>query len=506
MTTEPHIHYFTKDQTDTILSLIQNVRQRLICTIMIDCGLRISEVINLKYSNFNFKSKSLIVKSLKKKDKNEYRIIPLSDRLYLELAEYMNNKKNIHADDYIFKTKIKLETDNQNKHITRYAVNKYLYRLSKKINLETLHPHALRHSFATQHLCAGTPIENIKAMLGHTSLNTTLIYAHIPQNVLRQNIDNLTNKKTLFQKIIKLFAQKKTQINISFHTGNLVIGRTHEIKQIHDNLDRKINTLIQGGVGVGKSWLLNQITGNKLLKFDDLANVKKSLANMLIYLYDNDKEAIFNIVYAKYDKTKAIEKITRESVRNLCDEIIKITTKHEYIIIIDSLDYITNKAVQTLEYLKDHFIIIASAREVKIDKSSFLWNFDIIRLKNLNRHEAIELIERLSYNIQSSDYELFKNHIYEQSAGNPRAIYELCDRFQKEPILTAQKIRAIRHHGARQEIDCTIMILIVLASIACLRYLNHEVENNSFRFIGGCALVLMIISRYFIKATKRKTF
>jgi hypothetical protein len=467
---------------------------------MIDCGLRISEVVNLKYADFNFKNKSLKIKSLKKRDKTEFRTIPLSDRLYLELARYIAGKKNIQPDSYIFPS--------GNGHITRYAVNKYLYRLSKKTGIENLHPHALRHSFATQHLAAGTPLENIKTMLGHTSYNTTLVYAHIPQYILKQNIDNLTNKPSILKKILHIFKPPAAApaINLSFHTGNIVVGRQNELQHLQDSMKRKINTLVLGSVGTGKSWLLSQLNSPKILKFDDLANIKKSLAAMLVYLYDNDKEAIFNLIYAKYDKQKAIEKITRESVRNLCDEIIKVTQKHEYTILVDSLDHITNKAVQTLEFLKDHFIIIAAAREIKIDKSSFLWNFDIIRLKNLSRSEALQLIERLSSDLQISDYELFKNHVHEQSAGNPRAIYELCERYRKEPLLTAKTIRAVRHHGARKEIDCTIIILIFLATIACLRYLNHEVENNSFRFIGGCALVLMIISRYFMKTAKQKIF
>jgi hypothetical protein len=482
---------------------MQNTKQKLINMIMIDCGLRVSEVVNLKYSDFDFKNKSVKIRTLKKREKTEHRTIPLSSRLYNQLATYIADKKNINPNDWMFPS-----PDQKNKHITRFAINKYLLRLSQKTNIKNLHPHAMRHSFATQLLTAGTPIENIKTLLGHTSIDTTLIYAHIPQQILRQNIENLQTKPSLMKKILQSLLKKEPQaiINLSFNTGEIVVGRSAELQQLTNNLNRNINTLIQGNIGVGKSWLLNQLHGPAILKLDDISNIKKSLANILIYLYNNDKEALFNILYSKYDKSKAIEIISRESVRNLCNEIIKITEKNEYILLIDTLDNISNKGVQTLEFLKDHFTIIGSAREIKIDKSSFLWNFDTIRLKNMSRSEAIDLIQRLSYNLQIPDYDLFKNHVYEQSAGNPRAIYELCDRYQKEPILTAKTIRAIHHHGARKEIDCTVIILIFLATIACLRYLNHEVENNSFRFIGGCALVLMIISRYFIKSTKQKTF
>jgi site-specific recombinase XerD len=53
--------------------------------------------------------------------------------------------------------------------------------ISKK-KILPLHPHALRHSFATHHLSAGSSLAEIKTMLGHQNFNTTLIYAEIPKN------------------------------------------------------------------------------------------------------------------------------------------------------------------------------------------------------------------------------------------------------------------------------------------------------------------------------------
>jgi hypothetical protein len=508
-----NLHYFARNESDKIINCIRSDRQRLINMLMLDCGLRVSETVTLRYKDFNFKNKCLTVRTLKKRsEKPVYRIIPLSDRLYAELADYITARKDVQPSDFLFKGL------KENTHLTRFAVNKYLSRTGNRENIKNLHPHALRHSFATQHITNGTPLENIKTMLGHSSYNTTLVYAHIPQQVLKQNIDNVTSAPpAFFTRVIRFFAPPgpAPRINIAFHTGNISIGRNNELDLLSRNMQNHINTLILGFIGSGKSHLLRQLQNTaakvpgqtatpKILKFDDAGNIKQSLASMLLYLYNNDKEKVFSLIYPDYDKTRIAERITRDSVKSLCSQIIKITARHEYILLIDSLDNITAKAVQTLEFLKDHFIIIAAAREIKVDKSSFLWNFDIVKLKNLPRPEALDLIHRLSYNLQIDDLDLFKNHIYEQTGGNPRAIYEMCDRYQKEPVLSTARIRAIRHTGAIPEVDCTVIVLIFLATIACLRYLNHEVENNSFRFIGGAALVLLIISRYFMKATKRK--
>lgn len=496
---EHRIHYFAKNQSDSIIGQINNPRQKLIALIMLDCGLRVSECVSLQYKNFNFRDKALTVKSLKKR-RELSRTIPLSDRLYAQLAEYVTDKR-VTPDAWLF-------PGSGDSHVTRFAVNKYLDRYAERKDIPYLHPHALRHSFATQHLIAGTPLENIKTMLGHVSFDTTLVYAHIPQHVLRQNIDNLGNKTSFLKRILK--PKTKPVINLSFDGNEIIIGRNAEIKSLADNASRKINTLVTGEIGVGKSCLLKQLEtcrlDSKILKLDDVGNIKKSLVNILIYLYNGDKEALFNVIHANADKEKTFEKITRESTKNISEEIIKVTRKHEYILLIDSLDDITNKAVRTLEFLKDHFVIIAAAREVKVDKSSFLWNFDVIRMKNMTRKDALTLISRLSCDLQTSDFELFRNHVYEQSAGNPRAVKELCDRYKKEPILDVAVIRSITHRGARKELDCTFVIILFLALVTCLRYLNHEVGDKSFRFIGGCAMALMLLSRYFMKGAKRKLF
>ena len=78
--------------------------------------------------------------------------------------------------------------------------------------------------------------------------------------------------------------------------------------------------------------------------------------------------------------------------------------------------------------LKDYFCISTAAREMPLNKSSFLWNFEIVRLKNLERKFALGLIYHLSDGMQIEDQWLFRNHVFEQSVGNPRGVDLLGDR------------------------------------------------------------------------------
>ncbi len=498
------MNYLTKEESETLINSTNTTRHKLLALFMLDGGLRVSETVSLTYGDFDFKKRILKVKSLKKREEQHIREIPLSNRLFECLAEYIGKQTEIKPKGYLFAS-----PNDNSKPITRFAVYKYLLRLSRRKRFSIrLHPHALRHTFATHLLANDTPLENIKTLLGHKSYNTTLIYAHIPTDTLRKNINGITEKKRFLSSLFSPFIRKRaTAININFAQDITTIGRNIELVQLAENANKHINTLILGNIGVGKSHLLQsfeQEYKGKLLKLDDLDNIKKTLGNILIYLYKNDKQAVYELIYGEFDLNKLQTRITKESVANLCDEIIKNTAKHEYLILIDSLDGITNKTVKVLEKLKDHFTLIGSARSISIDKGSFLWNFEVMKLQTLPRNEGLLLAKKLSAGLECEDIYVLMNHIYEQTNGNPRAIFELCDRYRKEPILSNQVIKSVKHTGAIPEIDVSIIVVVFLALLASLKYFTNETGNTALKSIGGIALIMLLLSRYFFAQTKRK--
>jgi hypothetical protein len=468
---------------------------------MLDAGLRVSEACSLKLENFNFKNKSMTVRSLKRHESSKklFRTIPLSARLYLILADYLYNNKHLHKEDYLFPS--------GDSHLSRDAANKFLSRINHKLNIKNLHPHALRHTFATNHIATGTPLENVKEMLGHERYDTTLIYTHIPVELLRSNIEAVAGANVPFiYRCFQFFRGKEPKlINIPTQNNGLSIGRGNLIEKVENLANRDINVLIQADTGVGKSHILEHLKLNKkILKLDDTENIRTSLVFLLLFLYKNDKEAIKELLYSDLPLDSIKIKLNRLSVRSLCDEIKKVVEVKEYVLLIDSVDRITPKAVKTLEELKDTFTIITSAREIPLNKNSFLWNFEIIKVKPLERRFSLDLINRLSYDLDIEDYELFRNHVHEQTNGNPRAIYEIIERYRKEPVITSDVVRDIRHYGSMKEIDMSLLVIIFLASLAVLRYVSREVDNDSFRFIGGASLIALIIFRYLFGFTKRK--
>ena len=126
----------------------------------------------------------------------------------------------------------------------------------------------------------------------------------------------------------------------------------------------------------------------KTIYFDDLRNLKPSLINCILTILNNDKESLKKLLYKDLSRDQIKVKVSRHSTVNLAKELVSLCNKHEYALIIDSVDDITTAQVRILETLKDHFTIFTSARKIAMNRSSFLWNFERLDLNNLKRHES----------------------------------------------------------------------------------------------------------------------
>ena len=149
-----------------------SIRNKAIINILYSCGLRVSELINLKIDNIN-NSDYLIKVSGKG---NKERLIPIRKEAYNDLINYIDNVRSkiiIVDKKYLFLT-------NGGKKISRQLVNQILDKAAKECNIDKpVHPHTLRHSFATLLINNGASLRIVQELLGHSNLETTQIYTHM---------------------------------------------------------------------------------------------------------------------------------------------------------------------------------------------------------------------------------------------------------------------------------------------------------------------------------------
>ncbi|MAW30594.1 MAG: tyrosine recombinase XerD [Flavobacteriales bacterium] len=165
------------------LSSKQGERNRAILEMLYSCGLRVSELVNLKLSNVNFKNSYLKVIGKGHKE----RLAPIGSKALKYLNLYVNEVRNHQTivngnEDFVF-------INNRGARLSRVMIYLIIQNLKQKIGLnKKIGPHTFRHSFATHLIEGGANLRAVQEMLGHESITTTEIYTHLDNDYLRSNI------------------------------------------------------------------------------------------------------------------------------------------------------------------------------------------------------------------------------------------------------------------------------------------------------------------------------
>ena len=164
------------------LSKWEGHRNRAIIEVLFSCGLRVSELVNLRLSDVYADEQYLRVMGKGAKE----RLVPISGKALSELAMWFYDRNLMRIkpgeEDYVF-------LNRRGAHLTRTMILIMIKRQAIEAGItKTISPHTLRHSFATSLLEGGADLRAIQAMLGHESIETTEIYTHIDTTSLRRTI------------------------------------------------------------------------------------------------------------------------------------------------------------------------------------------------------------------------------------------------------------------------------------------------------------------------------
>ena len=177
----------TVEEIDQLIGAIdrstnEGQRNCAILETLYSCGLRVSELCNLKISDLYLNEGFIKVDGKGSKQ----RLVPISPRATREIKNYFITRGDRlikpEYEDYVFISRF-------GKNISRITVFHIVKELADSIGLKkTISPHTFRHSFATALLEGGANLRAIQCMLGHESIGTTEIYTHVDRNRLRQEI------------------------------------------------------------------------------------------------------------------------------------------------------------------------------------------------------------------------------------------------------------------------------------------------------------------------------
>ncbi|HEY9123474.1 MAG TPA: site-specific tyrosine recombinase XerD [Bacteroidales bacterium] len=166
------------------LSKPEGRRNKAIIETLYSCGLRVSELIELRYSNIFFDKG--FIKVLGKGNKE--RLVPISNKAVKEIQQYLPDRNSM-LDVMTKDSENILFLNNRGHKLSRVMIFTIIKNLAEKIGLKkNISPHTFRHSFASHLVEGGADLRAVQEMLGHESILTTEIYTHLDRQYLRDTI------------------------------------------------------------------------------------------------------------------------------------------------------------------------------------------------------------------------------------------------------------------------------------------------------------------------------
>ena len=165
------------------LSLPEGQRNKAIIETLYSCGMRVSELINLKISNLYFKDGFVRITG----KGNKERLVPIGNKAIKEIRLYFQDRNLLSGIDKTGENIVFL--NRRGKQLSRVMIFTIVKQLAEKAEIKkNISPHTFRHSFATHLIEGGADLRAVQEMLGHESIITTEIYTHLDREYLRDAI------------------------------------------------------------------------------------------------------------------------------------------------------------------------------------------------------------------------------------------------------------------------------------------------------------------------------
>jgi len=163
-----------KEEVFSIIKSIRNIKHKAMISLIYSSGMRIGEILSIHIADID--SKRMVIQIRDGKG-NKDRQVPLSDKILILLRGYY---RKYHPSKYLFEGQ---GGDNY----SASSVRKILKRACKRVGIaKSVHPHTLRHSYATHMLESGIDLRYVQELLGHNSIRTTERYTHLSRNKFQE--------------------------------------------------------------------------------------------------------------------------------------------------------------------------------------------------------------------------------------------------------------------------------------------------------------------------------
>lgn len=455
----------TSAESEAFRSVIANPRDGGGVSLMLDGGLRVSDVAKLKLQSLIWNER--ILRFITKGDREAE--IPISNRLRDELEKLIRARPPEATHEFVL-----WDLKNPSKPISRYALYKMVRRYGVKAGIQKrVHPHMLRHTYATELYKSTRDPLLVKQALIHKNLNTVPIYAELSTDDLRNDFESIDRRPLLMKwwsrlkpKVIPELLKPKPR---PFYIGE-TIGREKQITHLRKNFRDRVNTILVGDRGTGKRHLLSQVDGEGIYRIDSFTPVRESLVKLC----------------EKLVKDSLLEEMPKGRSATPFAEALKEAGKTAKLtLVISSLNDITRNEIRHLRAVAENWTIFGSVEGNQKEKLGkiFFGKYSAIELENFDKATAEMFTRKLVSDVNVPDMKAYLNHAYSQTRGNPQAILELTEATIRTGNIYPE------HSGMQKVLSATPFLSMFLMAIIASRYSAAAISRPDWKIF---ATILML--------------
>ena len=167
---------FTDENIEKMRDECKNIRNLAIIELLISTGMRVGELVNLNIEDLNFEDRSCVVQGKGNKQREVY----FDARTKIHLMQYLNIRKDDNKALFVSKNK-------PHQRLSISGIELIVRRIGAKTDINRVHPHKFRRTLATIAIDKGMPIEQVQKLLGHVKIETTMHYAMVNQNNVKNS-------------------------------------------------------------------------------------------------------------------------------------------------------------------------------------------------------------------------------------------------------------------------------------------------------------------------------
>jgi len=438
-------------------------------------GLRVSEMTTLRVCDINLAKGCLQVTG----KGNKQRLVPIPEKLKEQTEKYLQ------------KYSTRLDYESPVVGGCRSAWHKVVQNTAKRnLGRVDIHCHTLRHSYATALYEKGVTIEKIAEILGHTSIETTLIYSHISMASKHEAVQRLDTTGTKIFSFLK--RKKKTELQVQ--QGGGLIGREKEIHEIRELIVKQKSFILSGVAGCGKSALLQSIPEKLYVK--DFAR-KKTLVYLLLAQSGSVMESTqgggIDPESGEIPQNGGDdEELKKELNKMKVDELIEALQHKHKTIVIDDISELSKADKKMIHALAQGNIIISASTKLPDRKL-----FDTyIEIKPLKRHHTRQILAEKIHIVDPTKKENVINDILHSSGENLKE----ADYIARQMQLGKSSEEIVSPERYQNQVSIAPLLLLVL-----LFFFSYVIKSYTSSMIAFSYAMIIVFRFVFFRLIISKT-